>query len=423
MLINLKKFQSVLWLLYEKLLRILSGVFITAAVARYLGPSQYGILALALGSVAVFSAAAAMGSEHINTAQLSKRNTRQDQYFLNSALAIRLLWSFICLAAFILYINVEDKNETLYWIISISIPMAGLSIVYNKIQSTAQFGYFARISTIVVVLGAGLKILGIINQYPVNYFASVLMFEAGIASVVYVAVIYRPKKIKKSHFQYSWKLAWIYYKLCAPTAVSAVLIAIYLRIELFMVSYLQGDEAAGVWAAAMMFVIPWQMVSNSILTMVNVDLAKHNVSNQNYHLNMIKIIRLMMLISVVAITINILISQSLVLYLFGKKYQGIEEVIYIASFSLIPLFMGSVQEIWVAHQMNTSLVLKKVIIGLPISLLLIYILGSKYGLSGVACSLVMSHLITAIALNYFLDPEFYKLQRLSLSRNGVTRGP
>ena len=188
-----------------------------------------------------------------------------------------------------------------------------------------------------------------------------------------------------------------------------------------MVSYLQGDEATGVWAAAMMFVIPWQMVSNSILTMVNVDLAKHNVSNQNYHLNMIKIIRLMMLISVVAITINILISQSLVLYLFGKKYQGIEEVIYIASFSLIPLFMGSVQEIWVAHQMNTSLVLKKVIIGLPISLILIYLLGSEYGLSGIAYSLVISHLITAIFINYFLDMDFFKLMKASLGDSNTKK--
>jgi O-antigen/teichoic acid export membrane protein len=118
----------------------------------------------------------------------------------------------------------------------------------------------------------------------------------------------------------------------------------------------------------------------------------------------------MFLASIIAALLNIVVAVAIVPLLLGEKYIAIKEVIWIASVALIPLFMGSVQEVWIAHQRTTSIVLKKVIIGLPISMGFLYLFITSYGLHGVAFGMVASYFTSAIIMNYLYDRRFLRLQ-------------
>ena len=61
------------WLLFDKLVRIFGGLFIGIWIARYLGPSDFGILNYALAYVAFFQVFVGLGLNQIVVREIPKK--------------------------------------------------------------------------------------------------------------------------------------------------------------------------------------------------------------------------------------------------------------------------------------------------------------------------------------------------------------
>ena len=64
--------QNSAWMLAEYALKIISAIFVTIYVARYLGPEQFGLLSYALAIVAIFMAVSRLGMESILVRDIAK---------------------------------------------------------------------------------------------------------------------------------------------------------------------------------------------------------------------------------------------------------------------------------------------------------------------------------------------------------------
>jgi PST family polysaccharide transporter len=403
---------SIAWLLLEKLLRVMNGILVGAAVARHLGPESFGYLSVAVATISVFTSAAGMGADQTNISQLAKR-TEVDQLFFNSVLLSRVYWGVLVTIGAVVYFLLQGAGsiEPVYLILLASIPLAAFSLFSNALSAHAEYKMLSILAISGLLLGSAIRLYGLIIGYGINYFAICMVVEASVSAILNGVYLYKRCRFKILFFKTDINTMKNYFNLCLPTAISAALVTIYLRTELFVVLYSLGKESAGLWAAAMMFVTPWGMVANSILPVANQVLAKKQMKTDgDYEKKMIILIRIMMCISIIFVLINIFSVGIFAPILFGKKYASIASIVAICSIGLIPLFMGSVQEIWIAHQKTTNIVLRKVIIGIPISTSLLCGGALLYGLTGVAVAMVLSYFITALLLNSLLDREFMFLQ-------------
>lgn len=66
----LRYFANISWLFTEKFLRMVIGFFVSAWVARYLGPEKYGLLSYAQSFVGLFTAIATLGPDGIVVREL-----------------------------------------------------------------------------------------------------------------------------------------------------------------------------------------------------------------------------------------------------------------------------------------------------------------------------------------------------------------
>lgn len=408
--------SSVAWLLCEKLLRVLNGIFVVAAVARHLGPESFGYLSIAFATIGIFSAAAGMGAEHINISQLAK-HAELDQLVFNSVLWTRIAWGTLVTTGAVVFLLLQNAGtiDPTYLILLTAVPMAAFSLFANKIAAHAEFKALSILAITGLLFGSTIRLFGVTKGYGVEYFAGCMVIEAAVTTILNGAYLFKRYESRPTPFRTDMNLMRSYFHQCLPTAISAALITIYLRIELFVVWHSLGQEAAGQWAAAMMFLTPWGMVASAILPVANQILSRKQLDpGSDYGKQMVLLIRFMLAISFVFVLINILIVGILAPVLLGKKYISIVSVVAICSVGLIPLFMGSVQEIWIAHQGITKVVLKKVIIGLPLSVLLLWSGAVLYGLPGIAVAMVVSNFVTALLLNFVLDREFIFLQLRAL---------
>src|SRR4051812_29342678 len=94
--------QSILhnmgWLFFDKFIRLGSGLFVGAWVARYLGPEQFGLLNFSISFAALFGVAATLGLDGIVVRELVRTPSRRDDV-LGSAFALKLAGGAVTLLA------------------------------------------------------------------------------------------------------------------------------------------------------------------------------------------------------------------------------------------------------------------------------------------------------------------------------------
>lgn len=412
---NQKKYMSnkisAIWLLAEKGLRIIYGVIITAAVARYLGPEKYGYLAVAMGMIAVVNAASSMGADHFNVSELARRGRKDCGIFLGSALLVRFFWTNFCLALFCCYLLIKiGKIGSVACFLIASVPLSVLALLGNKLQADGNFSNFAIISSINILFSSLIRIIGIYYQYPVEYFAASVLLDSLFYSCIMVCYLIKNIDFQIKSLKPDFETCKYYFKSCFPTAISYSAIVLYSRVELFAINHLMGQVYAGLWAVVVMFITPWGMITSSIVPVVNRELAKLNTNENEYKNGIIKFLRYMLLLSLFGVLFNSVVAKLLVPILMGEEYQKVPEIILVASLSMIPWFSGIVQEVWIAHTKKTVVALKKVVIALPVSGFFLYIFIPKFGMSGAAAAMVVSQITTQIVLNWLFDREYLSLQ-------------
>jgi O-antigen/teichoic acid export membrane protein len=405
---------SISWLLLEKILRVASGVLVSTAVARYLGPGAYGSLAVAIGVVGIAVAAAGMGADHINLAQLSRRPGPE---FLASAVAARTVWSVFCAAVVILVVvSISPGQAPLVWWLGGMVLAAAPQVFVHQMYADNAFRVASIVGILAIALAVVARLWGVAEGFSLAWFAGCAVLEPAVMVLAAAAWAWR---------RGAWRPAAVslaqmrgYLRLCGPTLVSAVLVALYFRIELLVVDAVLGARAVGTWSAAMMFILPWNMASAAVLPVVNRRLGQSDPGDGTGSRVMVKVVRAMLLLAVGCALLNMLAVQFAVPLLLGPRFAEAAAVATIASLALVPLFLGAAQDVWLAQRQRNAVVLRKVLIGIPMSVALLWFGASQGGLQGAALAMVLSYTLTAIGFNAVLDREFLRIQGAAIGVQG-----
>lgn len=405
---------AISWLLLERILRVISGVLVSTAVARHLGPASYGMLALVIGVVGVASAAAGMGADHINLAELTKRPGPE---FLASALVVRVLWSFVCAASAVALAALAWPAQLELFVVLAGTVLATAPMVFlHQMYAENKFGAASMMGIAAVVVAVIARLAGVVLEFDLIWFAGCAVLEPAAAVLAAAAWAWRRGTWHPgaATLQYAVR----YLQMCLPTVVSAVLVALYFRIELLVVDAVLGAQALGTWSAAMMFILPWNMASTAVLPVVNRRLGILAAEGGIRVQVMVKLVRAMLLLALACAAINMLAVQLAVPWLLGERYAESARIATICSLALVPLFLGAVQDVWLAQRGRNAVVLRKALLGIPASVGLLWIGAQQAGLAGAAVAMVLSYLVTAVAFNALLDREFLMIQ---LAAIGVRR--
>ena len=89
-----KYFKNTSWLLGEKMLRLIAGLFIGVWVSRYLGPARFGLFSYVQSFVALFAVIATLGLDSIIVRELVKDESKRD-VLLGTAFVLKLIGAII----------------------------------------------------------------------------------------------------------------------------------------------------------------------------------------------------------------------------------------------------------------------------------------------------------------------------------------
>ena len=232
------------WLIAEKIIRLVVGLFVGVWVARYLGPEQFGTLSYAQAFVGLFGAVATLGMDGVVIKHLVKDEGNSD-LLLGTAFTLKLLSAMVALV-FIGIVAVTTSNDNkdiiIITIIASALVFQSLNVIDFYFQSKVLSKYIVLVNLISQLIVSMIRIALILTNAPLIAFAYVIMFDAIILAVGYIYV-YKHKNLSFRQWKFNKLTASEILKYSWPLALSGIVISIYMKIDQVMIKEMLGKTS------------------------------------------------------------------------------------------------------------------------------------------------------------------------------------
>lgn len=410
--------KNVSWAVAGKIVNVIYALFIGVLVARYLGPEQFGLMNYVISYVTLFSIIATFGLNGIEVRELAKMPEKKDA-ILGTAFIIRFILSlFTILTIIITLLIFESDKYTMVMVIVYSsyLIASSMDVIRNYFTSIVQNEYVVKTEIIRTIVGAGIKILLLVNKCSLTWFIVANTFDFFFIAGGYM-YSYRKKVGNIMKWTFDLRIAKFLSKESFPLLLSGAATIIYQRIDQIMIRNMIDNSALGQFSVALRITNLVVFIPNIIASTITPILVE--AKQKNYKLYLKKREQFMdgiiwssiLMALIVSITANPAISL-----LFGDKYLDAIPVLQILAWKavLIGLFVGSGQ-IMIIENIQRWAVLRN-LIGMLICVIANYLLIPTLGIIGSAIATLITMLFTGFIAHIFIKPYrfLFKMQLNSL---------
>jgi len=399
------------WMFAEQILRMVVGLLVGVWVARYLGPSQFGVFSYVVAFAALFSSIAKLGLDSIVVRDLVREPDQRNVY-MGTAFRLKLAGSVVMLGAIgtAMEFTSSDITTKLYiFIIASGAVFQSFEVVDFYFQSKVLSKFVSICKLIQLFTSSLIKIYLIYIGSDLFWFVMVsLMDQITLAITLYLA--YRYQKIGKFLKNFDGNVAKKLLGDSWPLLLSSFVIIIYMRIDQIMIKEILGEKEVGIYSAAVRLSEAWYFVpviiTNSLLPAI---LNAKKISEAMYYQRIQRLYTLMVWMAIgVALPITFL-SEWVVQILYGPAFAEAGLVLAINMWTGVFVYFGSAWSKWMLIENNMKMAALFQINAMIFNVFLNIILIPKFGICGAAFSTLI-----AASIGHTILPLFIKSQRIAL---------
>jgi polysaccharide transporter, PST family len=407
----LKIVTNTLWLMADNILRMGIGLVVGVWVARYLGPSQFGLLNYAISIAGMFNVIAKAGLDEIIIRDLVSGQTSQPE-ILGTGFALKLASGSL---AFLLSIgtilSIPNQDILTPWLVSI----VALGMVFQSLdtidlwfQSQVQSKKTVYAKNVAYLITTAVKVLLIVQKAPLIAFATVIVFEIAISSIN-LTVIYHLAGYSVRVWKINIALAIKFLQQSWPNILTGLSVTIYMRIDQIMLGNLIGNEAVGNYAVGVRLAEIWYFIPIAIVSSIAPKIFRSKQESQEqYDENIQKALDLLVLTMYVISIGMTCFSSQIIAILYGTNYTSSSPILAIYVWSNVFVALGLVRNTWVTTEGLFRFGSVTTFVGAILNIILNLVLIPRYAAAGAALATVISYGVSDYLI-LFLYPPSQKL--------------
>ena len=347
-----KYFANTSWLLGERVFRMTISLFVGIYVARYLGPERFGLLSYALSFVWLFSSLASLGLNDILVRELVNQ-PENSQNLIATA-----LWLKVCgfgLMGLTVTVVLIFKSEDQLTLLLISIIILGFlfqatNVVEFYFQAKVQSKFIVRAQVVQLLITSIFKIYLVWSKANLLWFALALMLDQALIAILFL-YLYK-WKVKKFPFLYfNWEKTKLLIRDGWPLIFTGMVVLVYMKIDQVMLKEMLNTKAVGVYAAAVrlcetLYFIPTALMASLFPAVV----YARKKSEKMYEQRIQKLYDLMVWGSVIIAIPTTLVSNWIILLLYGSDFQEAADVLRIYIWAVVFVSLGVASSKWLVAE-------------------------------------------------------------------------
>ena len=392
------------WLFFDKVLRLVVGLAIGVWVARYLGPSDYGLLNYAISFVALFASLALLGLNNIVVRDLVMNPADRDA-ILGTSFILKLVGGIASIIVAVAVQWILQPGEVLVMILVVVIAAGflfqALDVIDFWFQAKVLSKYIIWAKLASLVVSALLRVVCILINAPVLAFAIIVTLDL-LLGAAGLLLVYRSTGGTFRTWRWDTGMARSLMRDSWPLAIAAVSSMTYMKIGQVFIKAMLGDHELGLYSASVTIAEIWYFIPMVITqTFLPVILKTKKISQELYIARLQMLYDVMTMMSIVVSIIVTLFANPIIQLLYGDSYAGSGIILAIYFWAGIPLSLTMVSTQYIVSENFTTISIYRSVAGALSNVLLNIVLIPRYGIVGAAWAVIISYSLVTMIIGLF----------------------
>ncbi len=394
------------------------SLFISMMIARYLGPTNYGVINYAASFVAFFTSIASLGLDGIIVNELVK-NEGKDNDIIGSCICMRFIAGVIsvfCICVLVGFLNPGDKILlAVAFLQSLSLPVKAFECINFWYQSKLESKYIVISQIIGYLVVSIYKIYILYAGKGVVWFAASVMIEALVIAVIMLFSYVKRNGFKFSFDKYRSKQMLsnsIYFMM------AGIMTTVYNQIDRVMIGNMIDKKSVGLYTAAVTISSVWSFVPIAVIESIRPIVMKEKSINENNYKNKFQqLITIVLWLSLAFSLVTIIFGEYIIMILYGNDYKDAINALYFYALGMVFPYIGNVRSLWLICENKHKYVQVFSIIGAIVNIILNLLLINCLGMYGAALATSITQIVVSIIVPMcFKDTRPYVFQLLKAFR-------
>lgn len=402
-LIGSKIARNASWIVLCRIMQSVISMVISIITARYLGPSNYGVINYA-ASLAAFVAPLMYLGLNSTLVQELVQNPEQDGKIMGTSITMSVTAALLCIVGIGAFTAIANPSETETLIVCLLYSTLLIFQAIDLLRYWFLSKYMSKVSSIAMLVSymvaALYKVVLLISGQSVVWFAITNSLEYMLIAIILVIMYF---KKGGGRFSFSWKMGKRLLKKSSYYILSNLMVALFLQSGKIIIKTVMDDAATGYYSAGVAIITMSSFVFQAIVDSFRPEVLKQTdpVKIEN---NMIKVYALVMYLALAQAIVLCVFAKPIVTLIYGQGYAPATIVLQIGIWQTVFSYLAYARDIWILATGKQKYLWIINLAGACTNILLNLLLIPLFGLIGAAITAVVTEFVANILVCQIIKP-------------------
>lgn len=402
---NNRVFKNAGWIIGCKIIQSLINLIIGLFTARYLGPSNYGVISYVASVVAFALPIMQLGLSHTLVKEFVKSPEREGE-ILGTALFINILSSFFCMTgsiSFIAIVNAGEKETIIVCVLySLTLLFQATEMTQYWFQSKLLSKYPSLASLGAYIVVAIYKIFLLVTQKNIIWFALSNVLDYFLISII-LMIIYRKLGNQKLTINLSVGREMLsrskYY------IIPSLMVMIFQHTDRIMLKLMMNETETGLYSAAITCIGISGFIFAAVIDSARPTILEVKDKDQAvYEKRVTQLYSIITFMSLSQSIVMTVLAKPLVYLLFGSEYMKSAGILAVAVWYVTFSYYGSVRNIWILAEGKQKYLTGINVVGAVANVVFNLLLIPYWGAIGAAVASLVTQFFTNVIIGFIFKP-------------------
>ena len=398
-------FKNAGWIIGCKIVQSLLNFVIGMITARYLGPSNYGVISYVASIVAFAMPLMQLGLKNTLVKEFVDTPEKEGS-ILGTAMVINIISSIACMigsVAFVMFVNAGERETIIVCALySLTLLFNATELTQYWFQSKLLSKYPSIAALVAYVVVAIYKIYLLVTQKSIVWFALSNVIDYALISVMLI-VIY--VKVGGQKLSFNWSLGKELLSRSKYYIIPSMMVIIFQHTDRIMIKLMAGETETGLYSAAITCIGITGFVFAAIIDSARPLILEEKVKNEaNYEKRVIQLYSLITCLSLAQSIGMTVLAKPIVLILYGADYSKTALILAVAVWYITFGHYGSVRNIWILAENQQKYLTGINVAGASANILLNLCLIPVLGAVGAAIASIVTQFFTNVIIGFIIKP-------------------
>ncbi len=399
-----KEVKNAYWIITGRVVQMVLSFLVSIFTARYLGPSNFGLVNYAGAYVAFFTSLCTLGLNSVIIKDFVDNPDEQGKA-IGTTIVLRAVSSLLSSIMIVGIVSIVDKGESVTIVVSALCSIALVFQVFDTINYWFQSKYQSKVTAIAGLIAyiatSAYKIILLILQKSVVWFA----FASSVDYIVVAICLFQAYRTHDGpKFQFSWEKGKYLLSKSYHYILSGMMVAIYGHTDKLMLKQMLGETSVGYYSLASSVNLMWCFVLQAIIDSLYPTIMSlyNNGNKEAFERKNRQLYAIVIYVSIFVAVMFMLFGKYAVVLIYGAEYEPSADILKIIAWYTIFSYLGVARDAWIVCT-EAQKYLKYIYISAAMAnVILNLIFIPIWGAAGAAVASLLTQILTGMVLPCFI---------------------